>query len=435
MERLYLIRVGMERFLGPYTLKQVQEAYSKMQFGLSDEISGSLRQWVAFDNVEGIRRHYPELVQLIHTEMMSGWGMTVPPAHAAPNAKMRMGGTKFNRAASNSNRTLWILIGFVLALAALLAFFSYRDGEWVNPVTYLKERSYYQAKAHLGNKYNVRFEAYIDRNRPEILRAMKFKKGNAQWLPYVRAVAFAREGKFEGLSAKRLRGAADSNLPLDCSVSAWDERWRSSRGDWSAFVDGRRFGKEEWSKIVLMDTHWIKNRSPMPGWSEPGSYHEACLRTAAKSLEKVAADDSDGKTILARLRWQLSAIAGTSQSSEYEMSGTLWAVSCLEDADLPEDLKTCLNSVRSKGPWQEYFEAMIAVRKMSLLAHDGAQMSENDGQELLNTLNSFASRKTDAILDYDAELKFYHEIIAQKGNVRAAKGLISKKFPSVRFEP
>jgi hypothetical protein len=49
----------MERFLGPYTLKQVKDAYGRMEFGLQDEVAGSLRQWVAFDDFESIRKHYP----------------------------------------------------------------------------------------------------------------------------------------------------------------------------------------------------------------------------------------------------------------------------------------------------------------------------------------------------------------------------------------
>jgi hypothetical protein len=436
MERLYLIRVGMERFLGPYTLKQVQEAYSKMQFGLQDEISGSLRQWVAFDNIEGIRRHYPELVHLIHTEMMSGWGMTVPPTASSPNARVRMSGQSFDRPRSSSKMPL-ILAAFALVIAALIAFVSYRDGDWVNPIAYLKDRSYYQAKSLLGDKYNVRFEAYIDRNRSEINSAMKKKKSFALWIPYVRAVAFAseREGRWEGVSAKKLRGGADSFLPQDCSVAAWDERWKASRGDWSAFLEGRRLPKEEWSQILIMDTHWIKNRSPMAGWMDPGSYHEACLRMAAKAMEKYAPEDGNAKTLLARMRWQLSTIAGNSPSAEYEMSGTLWAASCLEDAHAPEDLKACLNSVKAKGDWQDHFEATMDLRKLALLAQEGAQLSETDGQQLSGLLSTLASKKSELILDYEAEMKFYQEIIQQKGNVKAAKALVQRKFPSVRFEP
>lgn len=433
MERLYLIRVGMERFLGPYTLKQVQEAYHKMQFGLQDEISGSLRQWVSFDNIEGIRRHYPELVQLIHTEMMSGWGMTVPPT-AQVSAKFRPGHTQV-QAPPVTSRTHLYLIALILGLAGIVTFFSYRDGEWVNPVAYMKERTYYQAKSMLSDGYNKRFEGFIDRNRSEILKAMKFKKGNDRWLPYVRAVAYAREGTWDGVTQKKLRGAADSILPQDCSLSSWDERWKNSKGEWGAFVEGRRFVKEDWSRILLMDTHWIKNRSPMPGWMEPGSFYEACLRMASKAMERYAPEDNDAKTLLARLRWQLSAIQGKSMVEEYEMSGTLWAISCLEDARVVEDLKACLNSVKTKGPWQDYFDAMMNVRRMSLIAHDSPTLGESDVSQLQQIMSVFQPRRADAILDYEVELKFYQEIIQQKGHAKAAKAVVQKKFPSVRIEP
>jgi hypothetical protein len=435
MERLYLIRVGMERFLGPYTLKQVQEAYHKMQFGLQDEISGSLRQWVTFDNIEGIRRHYPELVQLIHSEMMSGWGITVAPTPSVPNARMRMGGTSFNR--TSAGRGVIFAAAFAVLLALILGFLSYRDGEWVNPIAYLKDRSYYQAKSYLGDRYNPRFEGYMDRNRHDITQAMKKKKGSVQWLPYVRSVAYAKDGRWEGLSPKRLRGATDSFLPQDCSVAAWDERWRDSKNDWLAFLEGRRLPREEWSRVLMMDTHWIKNRSPMAGWMEPGSYHEACLRTALKSLVKLNNDDAtgDGKIILSRLRWQLGAISGTSPTEEYEMSGTLWAMSCLEDAHAADDLKNCFNSVKVRGPWQEFFEAMILVRRMALLVADDAQLAEIPLRELQNLLAAYTPKAPELFLDYMEEVKFYQEIIAQKGNVKAAKASLQKKYPSVHFEP
>ena len=435
MERLYLIRVGMDRFLGPFTLKQVQEAYHKMQFGLQDEISGSLRQWVTFDNIEGIRRHYPELVQLIHTEMMSGWGITVASTPTVPNARMRMGGTGFNRPPQSKN---WVIaVVFVLILAGLLAFLSYRDGEWVNPIAYLKDRSFYQAKSYLGDRYNPRFEGYMDRNRHEITQQMKKKKGFNQWLPYVRSVTFSKEGRWDGISMKKLKGNADAFLPADCSLSAWDERWRESRPDWLGFLEGRRMPREEWSRILMMDTHWIKNRSPMAGWMEPGSYHEACLRMALKSLVKLTNEDStgDGKVLLSRLRWQLGAIAGTSPTEEYEMSGTLWAMSCLEDAHQAEDLKNCFNSVKVRGPWQEFFEAMILVRRMSLTAAEDTQLSDLSLRELQNFINLFTPKATELFLEYEDEIKFYQEIIAQKGNVKAAKTIMLKKYPSVHFEP
>ena len=72
-DKLYLIRVDMERFIGPLTLREVRESYRRMEFGLQDEIAASNRAWVAFDDLERVKRYYPELVGLIKREMLSGW--------------------------------------------------------------------------------------------------------------------------------------------------------------------------------------------------------------------------------------------------------------------------------------------------------------------------------------------------------------------------
>ncbi len=437
-QRFYLIRVGMERFLGPFTLKQVQESYHKMQFGLQDEISGSLRPWVSFDNIEGVRRHYPELVQLIHTEMMSGWGMSAMPA-APSAASQRMSlrheaSPGLERAPSNFN-ILWAFL-FLFVLGGAAAFFSYRDGEWVNPVAYLKDRQYYQAKSYLGDKYNPRFEGYMDRNHNDISHLMKKKVNFSKWIPYVRSVAYAKDGRWDGVGAKKLRGTADSYLPPDCSVAYWDERWKESKPDWQALLEGRRLPHEEWSRLLMMDTHWIRNHSPMPGWMDPGSYNEACLRMALKSITKLTEGDltPEAKVIISRLRWQLSGIAGTSQSDEYEMSGTLWAISCLEDAHAQDDLKNCFNSVRVRGPFQDYFDGMVLIRKMALLAAEDP-MGEASLKDLQTFLGLYPSKAAEIFMDYDAELHFYQEVLAQKGNVKAAKASMAKKYPGTHFEP
>ena len=78
-ERLYLIRIDMERFLGPLSQKEMREAYRRMEFGLQDEIAASNKLWVSFDDLELVKRHYPELVGFVKKEMLSGWGSSVLP--------------------------------------------------------------------------------------------------------------------------------------------------------------------------------------------------------------------------------------------------------------------------------------------------------------------------------------------------------------------
>lgn len=427
IERLYLIRVGMERFLGPFSFRQVQDAYRKMQFGLQDEICGSLRSWVSFDNLEAVRRHYPELVQFVEGEMLSGWnGGSVSDQSTLPS-QINGGGSR------NGNFSLFVLC-ILLAIGAGVAFLSYHDGEWVNPLGMLKDRTLYQARSLYGDRYNPRFEGFMDRNRGEINQAMRKKKGYAQWLPYVRSVAFGKDGRWEGLTAKKLRGSAENSMPQDCSIAAWDDRWKRSQGDWSGFLEGRELPREEWASLLIMDSHWVRNRSPMAGWIDPGSYYEGCLRTAMKSLARVG-NDGDAKILLSRLRWQLGVISRNSPSEEFEMSGTLWAVSCLEDVHDAGEIRSCFSSIKMRRPWQVFFDSSVILRKMAILVGNKSQLNDSEVRALNELMESRSGNGSELPVSYDEEMRFYQEIIQQKGNVRAARSVLQKRYPSIQFEP
>lgn len=418
----------MERFLGPFSFRQVQEAYRKMQFGLQDEICGSLRSWVAFDNVEAVRRHYPELVQFVEGEMLGGWNGSMSDQSALPSQM------KSSRGGGSNSFSLFLLV-ILMVLAGAGAFLSYQDGEWVNPLAMLKDRSLYQARSLYGDRYNARFEGYMDRNRAEINQALRKKKGFVQWLPYVRSVAFARDGKWDGLPTKRLRGQVESSMPQDCSIAAWDDRWRKSQDEWSAFLEGRDLPREEWASILILDSHWVRNRSPMPGWIDPGSYYEGCLRTAMKSLMRVSGENGDAKILLSRLRWQLGVIGRNSPSEEYEMSGTLWAISCLEDVDDAGEIRGCFSSVKLRRPWQNFFDSSVVLRKMAVLVGNKSQLSDGDVRTLAGLADDLSGNGSELPVSYDEEMRFYQEIIQQKGNVRAARSVLQKRYPSIQFEP
>ena len=100
-EKLYLIRVDMERFIGPLTLKEVRDSYRRMEFGLQDEIASSNKPWVAFDDLERINRIYPELGNLIKKEMLSGWGSTEPDTKTT---------TGVEKVESSSKKTMGLLL-------------------------------------------------------------------------------------------------------------------------------------------------------------------------------------------------------------------------------------------------------------------------------------------------------------------------------------
>ena len=415
MDRLYLIRVDMERFLGPFTLKQLKDAYTRMEFGMQDEISGSLRQWVSFDDVEGIKRHYPELAQLVQSEMLSGWGLSSHTTHPLPSAKLKP--SKRRR----PNNYLWasLVLGAFL-LFGLAGIVLYKQGELNEILTFLKDRNFYNAQSAFGTQYNPRFESYMDRNRESINQAMKKKKGLAQWLPYVRAVAFSRDGRWDGINSKKLRGKIEEPLPQDCSMAYWEQTWLNSRSQWSPFLEGTLLPRDEWALLLAYDPHWIAHRSPMTGWLIPGSYHEACMQMALKALQRQSSGTTpwEAKVFIARLRWQLGVINKQVLSEEFQMSGTLWGLSCVEESKDEAELKNCQSSLSLKQGWKDAFDRMVIKRRLHLMIKGDNSLDEGKLAVFEALTKEFAARAETSPWSYAEEVRLFQEIIQQKGNIR-----------------
>ncbi len=423
----------MERFLGPYSLKQVKEAYGRMEFGLQDEIAGSLRQWVAFDDFESIRKHYPELVQLVQREMLSGWGVSTHSAMGSSALPVKVKTPSRSRKSSPS--VLWILVILLIAVLAAVGFSLHKDGELGNLIGMLKDRQLYEARVQYGDRYNARFEAFMDRNRESINAALRKRRTSALWLPYVRAVAFEKDGRWEGLSFRKLRGHTDGFLPQDCSMGAWEQRWTKSKGDWARFLDGREFPRDEWSHLLAMDPHWIRSRSPSPGWIHPGTYAEGCLRMAVKAMQRLTGDkDSwEAKVFISRMRWQLGVVNAQVPDEEFEMSGTLWALSCIEDAREVDALKNCQGSVNPKQGWRDVFEVSTLHRKIELTLEGRKSLDGDALSSFEKMVSEFGNRAPPYYLPREPELKFYQEIVQQKGDVEGARDTVQPKYPAINF--
>jgi hypothetical protein len=423
----------MERFLGPYSLKQVKEAYGRMEFGLQDEIAGSLRQWVSFDDFESIRKHYPELVQLVQREMLSGWGVSTHSAMGSSALPVKV--KTPSRSRSSTPSALWILVVLLIAVLTAVGFSLHKDGELGQLIGMIKDRQLYDARTQFGDRYNARFEAFMDRNRESINQALRKKRTSNLWLPYVRAVAFEKDGRWEGLTFRKLRGQADGFLPVDCSMGAWEQRWNKSKGDWSRFLDGREFPREEWAHLLAMDPHWIRNRSPAPGWIHPGSYAEGCLRMAVKAMQRLTGEDKswEAKVFISRMRWQLGVVNAQVPDEEFEMSGTLWALSCIEDAREVDSLKNCLGSVNPKQGWRDVFDVSTLHRRMELTLEGKQSLDADALGNFEKMVSEFGNRAPPYYLPREPELKFYQEIVQKKGDVEAARNAMQSKYPAMNF--
>ena len=431
-DKLYLIRVDMERFIGPASLREIREAYRRMEFGLQDEIASSNKPWVAFDDLDRINRIYPELSLMIKKEMLSGWGTT------ETDAKI---GAKSEPARSIHNRkkmSMVKLLAIVLVLAALGGLGYLLQTYRLQDLPLLvQEPTYTKAMLHYGDRYNPKFEAFMDRNQKKVNQSIKQnRKMYRLWLPLIRAVAFKKDGVWPGISAKKLRDKDAQYAPMDCSMKAWAKRWQDSRGEWKSFLSGKSLPEKDWAKVLVWDETWVKHRSINASWRFPSNYYEACMRIARRALLKTTTSDLqlEANIFNARLKWSISTINDEEIRDEFEMSGGLWSLSCVESSIDADQLDSCAGDKKFVTPWKELIERRIKLRKARLILANHSRLSEPYVKQLRQAVEKIAVKDPYTKFDYKEEMRFFQYVMQNSGDIDAAeKAFLERKSP-LKFE-
>ena len=313
MARLYLVRRGLESFLGPMPVSELKTHWQRMAFGAQDEISGHCGPWITIENTSQLSKAYPEVAKALLDESGEGWKgnsgtrrIAIEPDAARVTAERRR---------TMALALLFLTIAVTAAatavwLASSGASFSARSADAAPlPTT---------ADVHvlLTKPDPEGLQALLAPREHELLLKMtRSREAFSEWIPYMRAYAFMRGGEIEGLSPKLLRGPGAMTAPTDCSTKAWRKRWRESTKQWSGVVSGRQLVRTHWSRLLLWDPHWIRRRE-VAGWIEPRNYHEACLGSALAALTEIKTEraalpgaepmeipEADYAAIKRRLQW------------------------------------------------------------------------------------------------------------------------------------
>ena len=158
---------------------------------------------------------------------------------------------------------------------------------------------------------------------------------------------------------------------------------------------------------------------------------------AHKALTQLAADakePSDNReNILARLSWLTQMLRGKSMASEVSMSGTLWAISCIEAADLPENLEDCGRQGELHKDWEGLLRNRTILQQAQISAGRGPVLSSADIEGLKTAITHIKSKDAVTRFDYDAELKFYQDLVALGGKVQKAVEQASERHPDVHL--
>lgn len=453
-EKLYLIRINLESFIGPMSMSEVKKAFKRMDFGLQDEIAGSNREWVAFDDLPRIKRYYPEFFDWVRKDMLAGWGKT--EAHmvridsgeskrsssssssSSTKGSSRRGGSSGSsdsrRRSSNGGKSTMFLL---MALVGLVTFLVVRYGEL--PTKLIAKTNPLLGKAiEYTEEGNLqKFDAHMEKNLPEILEATRTEKGAlTTWLPYLRAYAFHGVGKIDGLDPRYLLGSK-AIVPKDCSLDSWKNRWRGSVDEWRGFMDGTMLTNKEWNRVLLWDPYWLRSRTPQKGWIDPGSAYEACLLMASRALSQVDVDSSRGELrqmMQARLNWILRQLNDSSGGQEFSMSGSIWVLSCFESADKMEALHDCMDGHSFDKEWSRLMQGRLFIHRGRILT--STKTVKPAQLDVLKTVLE-QTRPVDPYtgFDYQPELRLFQQVLSNGGKVSAARSALRVKYPEFYVEP
>ena len=447
MKKLYLIRRNLESFAGPMTLNDMRHEYKRMAFGLQDEVSGHVGPWVSFDDIDKLRRYYPEVAKVVHDEMFAGWGVS---EHTAQRLVTKDKKKPAPRAAPRQRNLGLAVACIIIAIFAFAA------------AIYLATGSKYSGKLIDGPRgiditdINKLTDAedydgavlYMKRNLQSLLPSVSQNSKNlGRWLPHLRLYAFANEGWIDGVGAKQLRGSGAVVAPPDCSLTTWKKRWRQSSRQWQGYLEGRSLTKAHWARILAWDPHWIRSRE-QKGWIKPQNYFVGCLDMASKALAEVIGENqaetaernaeiaSYGPGIQRRLQWLLE-ISQTGRSSLTSESGgqptLLTTLTCWEQARSNAEFEACRTVTPGTEAIRKYLEERAQLQQLRM-AFLGGNPLPADALARLNSIGAIAPKSdTFTRFDYKPELRLVKVLVKQEGAMQKAAGRVKEDFPE--FNP
>ena len=442
MAKLYLIRRNLEAFTGPLTLQELKDAYKRMQFGVADEVSGHCGPWVSLDNVEKIKKQYPEIARIVHEEMVSAWGL-------ASEHGTRLANEETRRLKVKSTHGIGLAMVFLLiAIAALLAAIYMANAAKMSSKA--REIPDHPAKPEevqsLLERGNIEgFHRYMQLHVPEIVDSLQQDRVSPEvWLPYLRSYAFTHDGQIPGLELKLLRGSATA--PVDCSMRMWAHRWRASYRNWNQLISGEHLPHAHWARILAWDPNWIRRRDNK-GWLSHESYYGGCLNMAYKALNELQSDPSLGVSkieweryglskIKVRLEWQLALLQNATAlpGTPAEPGNWLSIWSCYESAANLSSLQRCKALISQTGlVSQDYGDERYGWNLLRLAATVKGPLPAEFANQLAEHADKLAQEDSFTRLDYRSEWRLLnkltnHETPLDKGMDKAQAELPNAKL-------
>lgn len=257
-----------------------------------------------------------------------------------------------------------------------------------------------------------------------------------EYLPYLRLYSFYTNGEKEVLSARVIKGEADS-APSECNLTSWTNSFEESFSDWKKLIYDKELPTEHWARILGWDPYWILRRE-YSGWLLAGGYYGYCIGIAQKSFAQLMqndafknkvieaySDEADDMliSIMQRLNWLNHKVLGgewTPIEVDKPTNNTISMWNCLEAAKDYKYLSRCKGKYdQGEDPWKIHIDQRY-IHNFLRLTLENEFVGQKELKELRAINKRFEQVDHFTQFDFSLEKSWVESIIKHKGNLSEA---------------
>ncbi|MBP9706652.1 MAG: hypothetical protein KBD78_03350 [Oligoflexales bacterium] len=434
MRKLFLVRRDYENYIGPFSLTKLVAAYKAMEFGLSDEVSGSCGPWVKLEHQEELKKNYAEIYNYLFNKESVPVSEYAEPIRPLKRRRKR-------RAQKPSSKWLWFVV-FAAALALVTIFSS----DWLvlklkptefNVELFQRHRARIERLQKTEGLFSVR--GYVANNSTELVQlAMSSPEAFNFLIPFLRYYAYANEGELKGLDVQYLRGTLDESTPKSCSVTNWKKQWQSLSGlSVDQFESVAINSDKDWYKLLLWNRAWI-NRRQSKLWLEPLNYYQACIQMAQLALDQLVSGNnlkSTNPLVLESVQNRLIYLQHMVAQSDRKtmVTKSIFSVlTCLDSAKTFDEIEDCSKGFSGELALKPLLEQRVILSYLGLYLNSESPASA----QLVNAIrNSTSLLSSDPItkLNMDAEKNLHSLLLGNNFNRDLVLSRLTVMFPEVNF--
>jgi hypothetical protein len=428
-EKLYLVRKGMQEFLGPMNLSDFKRKLSKLEFGTEDEVCCSCGKWTTLEDIIKLERRYPEVYEVIKNERTNEWALgTMEPTliHGKTKKKSNL-----------------FLIALLVLMVSGVAMFVVNKNSVKNFMA--ASGAFEVATSLYTSGQKAAFAEFMKNNSVNVFESLKQKKQYHQWKPFIRAYAYIEDGEFPIVPSSYIKGGRNADTPDDCSVRNLKAVFYSNVGQIENYLRGKEFLENDWTRIISWDPSYIRNRSNNHEWIEPRSYYHFCLNMAKRVIEEVQSERQFSLSYLNDLSKRFDSIMMFLSGSDYSnyqdrvvdviqsQYPVLRVLMCQDLMIFTSEPQSSCSSNSQTGIISDSLGHGLDQRGDVISLYVSIK-NEADSKVVKKNINSVTPFNSHSKFNYQAELNFYSKYVEFGGDLLKANEGTQKSFPEFNFQ-